>query len=70
MIEQKNGTQHSLDDLCAVLKAVAETGALKHVITLAKNEAMMASHSISHFKDSDHKSALLKLAEFSVSRSY
>ena len=69
-IEQKNGVQASLAELPAVLQAVAETGALAHVRNLAKNEAILASSAITHFKETDYKSALLKLADFAVSRSY
>ena len=69
-IEQKNGVEANLTDLPDVLQAVAETGALAHVRNVAKNEAILASSAIAHFKDTDYKSALLKLADFAVSRSY
>lgn len=69
-IEQKASTQGNLDELPAVLQAVAETGALEYVRNVAKNEANIASKTIAHFKDSEYKSALLKLAEFAVNRSY
>ena len=69
-IEQKSSSQEILIELPAVLLAVAETGALEHVRNVAKNEAAMASCAIAHFKDSDYKTALIKLTEFAVNRSY
>lgn len=59
-----------LDDLPIVLLAVKRTGALEHVRKVAEREANLACVAIAHFADSTYKQALLKLAEFAVTRSY
>ena len=67
----KHAIEHGgLDDLPAVLNAVQRTGALKHVREVAANEARLACEAIAHFADSDHKQAMMTLANFSVSRTY
>ena len=58
-----------LDDLAGVLLAVKNTGALAHVRALAGQEAKNACASITHFKDSVYKKAMLDLANFAVERS-
>ncbi len=59
-----------LEELPAVIKAVHETGALEHVKALARNEAEIGCRAISHLPASDFHMALIKLAEFSVNRSF
>ena len=68
---KSNGLESNrLNELPAVLQAVAETGALDHVRGVAKSEADSACAAIAHFSDSQFKAALLSLAEFAVNRSY
>ena len=62
--------QGGLEDLAGVLNAVERTGALDHVRSIAASECALASAAISHFSESAYKTALLALAEFSVSRTY
>jgi octaprenyl-diphosphate synthase len=59
-----------LDELPAVMRAVADTGALEHVRKIARNEADMGCAAIAHLPDSSHHQALRKLAEFAVHRNY
>jgi octaprenyl-diphosphate synthase len=59
-----------LEDLPAVLQAVKETGALVHVRQLAQEEANKGCAAISHLPHTKHLDALLKLAEFAVTRDY
>ena len=67
----KHAIEHGgLEDLASVLNAVERTGALDHVRGIAASECALASAAISHFSDSEYKTALLALAEFSVSRTY
>ena len=62
--------QGGLEDLAGVLNAVERTGALDHVRSIAASECALASAAISHFSESAYKTALLALAEFSVSRTF
>lgn len=59
-----------LDELPAVIKAVHETGALDHVRNIAKTEADLACAAIAKLPSSKHHDALIKLAEFAVSRNF
>ncbi len=62
--------QGGITELPAVIQAVHETGALTHVLKLAKNEADAGCAAIAHLPDSSYKQALMALAEFSVSRKF
>lgn len=62
--------QGGLDNLDAVLDAVAKTDALAQVRIMATNEAEKGCAAIAHLPDSDFKQALLALAKFSVERSH
>ena len=59
-----------LQDLPQVLQAVRETGALDHVRQLAHNETDLACAAIAHLPLTQHREALLKLAEFAVTRDF
>ncbi|MDZ4098613.1 MAG: polyprenyl synthetase family protein, partial [Methylophilaceae bacterium] len=62
--------QGGLDNLDAVLDAVANTEALDQVRMMAANEAEKGCAAIAHLPDSDFKQALLELAKFSVERNH
>lgn len=62
--------QGGLDELPAVIEAVKATGALEHVLEVAKAEAAAGCKAITRLPDSAYKQALLQLADFAVSRSY
>ncbi len=82
LFAMRNGTEEQRDtirraiiegglkDLPAVLQAVRETGALVHVRQLARNEADQACAAIEHLPRTQHREALLKLAEFAVTRDF
>ena len=59
-----------LEELPAVMRAVADTGALEHVRKIAQNEAGIGCAAIAHLPHSSHHEALRKLAEFAVNRNY
>ena len=59
-----------LKELSHVLQAVHETGALDHVRQLARNEIEKGYAAITHLPHSKHLDALLKLAEFAVTRDF
>ncbi|ABE50487.1 octaprenyl diphosphate synthase [Methylobacillus flagellatus] len=59
-----------LQELPAVVEAVKATGALEHVRELAKAEAAAGCAAIMHLPESTYKEALLRLADFAVSRRY
>ena len=59
-----------LKELSHVLQAVHETGALDHVRQLAREEAEKGCAAIAHMPHSKHLDALLKLAEFAVTRDF
>lgn len=63
-------TEGGLSELPAVLAAVRETGALDHVRQLAKNEAEKGCAAIAHLSHSKYLEALVKLAEFAVTRDF
>lgn len=62
--------QGGLDDLPAVMEAVAATDALAQVRTMANSEAEKGCAAIAHLPDSDFKQALLALARFAVERNH
>lgn len=82
LFAMRNGTEEQRDtirraiiegglkDLPAVLQAVRQTGALVHVRQLARNEADQACAAIDHLPRTQHREALLKLAEFAVTRDF
>lgn len=59
-----------LEDISAVLAAVAKTNASDYVLNLAKKESDLACVAIAHFKDSAYKASLIQLANFAVARQY
>ncbi|CAG0973656.1 octaprenyl-diphosphate synthase [Methylophilaceae bacterium] len=74
-VEQRNTIRHAieqggLDELPSVIQAVLDTGALEHVIAIAREEARTGCEAIAHLPDSMHLQALKRLAEFAVSRTY
>lgn len=58
------------NDIPAVLAAVAATNACEYVLSVAKKEADAACAAIEGFADSEYKTAMIQLAEFSVSRQF
>lgn len=58
------------NDIPAVLAAVSATNACEYVLSVAKNEADAACAAIAGFADSEYKTAMIQLAEFSVSRQF
>lgn len=62
--------QGGLDELEGVIQAVHETGALTHVIQLAKAEADAACASIASIQNTTFKQTMLDLAAFAVARKY
>ncbi|MFV1922710.1 MAG: polyprenyl synthetase family protein [Methylotenera sp.] len=59
-----------LEDIDAVLAAVAATNAMEYVLNIAKKEAALACAAIAHFPLSDYKKAMIELTEFAVARQY
>ena len=59
-----------LEDIEAVITAVASTNASAYVLTLAKQEAQLACDAIQHFAESNYKTALTDLTEFAIKRLY
>lgn len=58
------------NNIATVLAAVATTNACEYVLSVAKKEADAACAAIAGFADSEYKSAMIQLAEFSVSRQF
>ncbi|MDE0925660.1 MAG: polyprenyl synthetase family protein [Methylophilaceae bacterium] len=58
------------NDIPAVLAAVAATNACEYVLSIAKKEADAACAAIEGFADSEYKTAMIQLTEFSVSRQF
>ena len=56
--------------LCAVLRAIADTGALQAATLHATNEARMARAALDALRDSKYKQSLLDLATFAVERTH
>lgn len=63
----EHGGLDSLDDIIAIVR---NSAALDYVRGLARQEANAACTAISHFSDSNYKTALLQLASFSVDRTH
>jgi len=63
----KNG---GLEDFSTILSAVQRTGALNYVKKIAEQEAASACAAIAHLPESTFKTALITLANFSVSRQF
>lgn len=59
-----------LQDMTAVLNAISATNASEYVMQLARQESNHACSAIAHFPDSKYKTALIQLAEFSVTREH
>jgi octaprenyl-diphosphate synthase len=62
--------QGGLDELQGVIQAVHETGALAHVVELAKAEANAACAAIASLPETKFKQTMLDLAAFAVARKY
>jgi octaprenyl-diphosphate synthase len=62
--------QGGLEDIDAVLVAVAETNASEYVLGIAKKESELACEAIDRFPESIYKTAMIELAEFAVARQY
>lgn len=62
--------QGGLDELQGVIQAVHDTGALTHVVQLAKAEADAACAAITLLPDTKFKQTMLDLAAFAVARKY
>lgn len=58
------------NNVSAVLAAVAATNACEYVLSVAQKEADAACAAIAGFADSEYKTAMIQLAEFSVSRQF
>ena len=65
-IEKANGMEH----LDAILAAMSETGALEYARKIAEQEADKAINALSVLPESDHKQALISLANLAVNRSH
>jgi len=63
---EEGGMEH----IDAVRLAIESTGSIKYTARLARKEAEKAIGALAVLPDSEHKSALVGLAEFSASRSY
>jgi octaprenyl-diphosphate synthase len=53
-----------------VLKAIHETGSLNYTREQARCEIDIAKTALNALPDSNHKSALIQLADFAVDRSF
>jgi len=59
-----------VDRIDAVREAIESTGSIQYTARLAREEAEKAVDALAVLPDSEHKCALVRLAEFSASRSY
>lgn len=67
----KKAIEHGgLDDMSAVIDAVSATKASEYVLALAKQESQLACEALANFSDSQYKTALIELAEFSAARQH
>ena len=67
----RNAIEHGgLEDFQTVLTAIDETGALQYTQEQARRESEVAKRALDALPDSKHKSALIQLADFAVSRSF
>jgi len=64
-IEQ--GQRDKIDDIIQIIK---KTGAIEYTAQAARNEVEQAKQCLSILDDSEYKTALISLADFSVNRSY
>jgi len=62
-----NASRDNLDDVLAIIE---NTGSLAYTARVAREQAKYAQNALSILADSHYKTALLGLAEFSVSRTY
>ena len=62
--------QGGLEDLPSLIQAVIDTGALKYVRDLAKQEVTLACQAIEHLPKTAQHLALIDLAAFAVDRTY
>jgi len=79
-IERSNGADKALlenaitnanrDNLDAVLAIIEKTGSLAYTARVARDQAKLAQDSIGVLPESEYKDALMKLAEFSVERTF
>lgn len=60
----------SRDNLDAVLAIIEKTGSLAYTARMAREQAQLAQQALDVLPDSNYKTALLALAEFSVERAY
>lgn len=63
-------THASRENLNAVLSIIEKTGSLAYTARAARQQAKMAQESLSVLAESQYKTALMQLAEFSVERTY
>lgn len=63
-------THASRKNLASVLDVIEQTGSLAYTARIARGQATLAQESLSILADSNYKTALLNLAEFSVERAY
>ena len=62
-----NADRNNLD---AVLKIIEKTGSLAYTARVAREQATLAQNALAVLADSQYKDALMKLAEFSVERTF
>lgn len=62
--------QGNRDELDAVVDIIKSTGAVEFTEQVARQEAQQAKQKLADLEDSEYKTAMLALADFSVSRQY
>ena len=62
-----NASRDNLDDVLAIIE---KTGSLAYTSRIAREQAQLAQQSLALLSDSVYKTALMKLAEFSIERAY
>jgi len=62
-----NASRDNLDDVLAIIE---KTGSLAYTSRVAREQAQLAQQSLAVLSDSVYKTALMKLAEFSIERAY
>jgi octaprenyl-diphosphate synthase len=63
-------TNASRDNLDAVLNLIEQTGSLAYTARIAREQATLAQSCLEVLPESQYKQALMKLAQFSVERTY
>ncbi len=63
----KEGRRDKIDQVIAIIH---QTGAIEYTLQVAKREVNIAKAALSIIVDSSYKNALLKLADFSIERTY